>query len=324
MKGYLRYTGESPIHSLKQDWTPGMEISIDKLHSILGKASPSSQPDEAFVLWFHEKYMEKLSGSFELVLQEEDIVTEEENLEVAKLLSTTERSGSVNIEAAEVTTSSSIQEAQAKLKSMRHPDAVGEISLTKHEEVASEARLTRADEIRKQKEALGAVMTGDDLREQQKLSSMVLQQDGSAKAVAPINKDKDSEDITKMANLSRRASILTPELINSDGTKSQVVTGEDTPGTKTQVGFQKKTVEGLEDSNRKNKNFKGYQSFSPGAQITPEAIMSAKTEIDAKMLIEECKDPTTLRVAKIYAKNNGNHRIRELLERRLRSLPHRG
>ena len=321
MKGFLKYLGEVPVHSLKQDWTPGMEVSLEKLHKSLGKSSGSSSADEAFVGWFHSTFMSRLGRDFELILQDDEDVGSAEVAELAAVKDE-DRSGSVNLEASNIETAGSLKEAQAKLKSMRHPDVVGEMDLTKHEETAM-SKVTKTEEFRRnQKELLGAVMTGDDLVNQNRFSSMVLQQDGSARGVVGNDKDKEKEDSAKMANLSKRASILTQDVLNSDGSTSQVMIGEDNTPNQHTVGFQKKAVEGLEeDSNRKNKNFKGYPTFNSGAPVSPEAIMSAATEHEAKALIEACKDPTTLRVAKIYAKDTGNHRIRELIERKLRSLP---
>lgn len=326
MKGSLRYVGDAPVHSLKLDWTPGMEVSLAKLHTLFGSKSNTPEPNDAFVAWFYSKFMDKLQGNFELILEDSvPQVSEGNNSEGAEEQvpqKLNARSGSITLDAAKVETASSLKEAQANLKKMKHPDAVGEIDIEKHEETSNKT-FTKAEEIRRQKKTLSTVMTGDDLQEQKNFSSLVLTEDGAARGVVANNKQMIADDSARMANISKRANVLTPDIINNDGSTSQVIVGDDTISSKLNYtqGFAKTSVEGID--NRKNKNFKGYQTFTSGRNVSPEEISNAP-EQEAKLLIAACKDVTTLRVAIIHAKNNGNHRIRELIERRIRSLPPRG
>lgn len=321
MKGSLRYLGEVPVHSLKLDWTPGMEVSLEKLYTLFGSKSQSQSADENFVTWFYARFRDKIQDKFEFIL--EDIEVSNDNSEdfEEEAQVTSPRSGSVNLEPSKVEVASSLKEAQDKLRNMRHPDVVGEIDIEKHEESSFGRSISKSQEMKNQKKLLNTVMTGDDLIQKRDFNSLVLADDGSARGVVSNNKERQVEDAANLANLSRKSNILTPDLINNDGSKSQVVVGDDS--TSHSVGFKKSTVEGVDD-NRRNKNFKGYQTFTSGRDVSPEEINAATSTQEAKQLIESCKDSTTLKVAMIHAKNNGNHKIRELLERRLRSLPPRG
>jgi len=322
MKGTLRYLGSMPVHSLKIAWQPGMEVSLDKVFELLGSNCPSkpTELDDEFVGWFHATFMPRLGKDFELSLADDDF-SEEDRVELAQISNPKKSSGKISLTTTSVEVSSSAKEARAKLKNMRHPDEVGHTELEKHEDTATQ-RISAREQLKSQPKPGSQVMTGDDLAKTNNVKALVLDMDGGARAVAPISKEQERSDNAKMANLSRRASILTPDIINDDGSRSQIIMGEDADPDAVTKGYSKKVIDG-EDHRVVNKNKKAYPTYSEGAAVQPEDIITANqtSEKDAALLISACKSSTALKVARIYARNTGSQRLVELIDRKLRSLP---
>lgn len=315
MKSNLKYLGELPRYALKLEWIKNKEVSLDEIFSMFHtKCSTSKELDLPFVQWFNDTYLSKLGRDFELKLDETEFT-------LIKTVSAVEDTwddsdNQVLVETSHIETSSSIQEAEQRLRSMRHPDAVGEVVVT-----SSDIKMnkTTAESIKGQSKPGTSVMTGDDLDKQANLSKalstkssgVMLNNNAELVSTIPSTKDEQEKINNKFSSMSGRVKYLE----SSEDGKSLVITGDNLSESS-----EKKEVE--VNTRKVNKNFQAHQmSDSTAIEILPQHISNAPSEIDAEKLINQCNNSTTLKVAKIYLDNVGNHKLIEKINDRLRRLP---
>lgn len=319
MRGFLRYNGQSSVHAFKIDWQPGMEIPLDKVFALFSdKCTVTKKLDENFITWFLNKFSAKLEQGFELVVPHT-------LKSMTSPVSDGGREDMVLVESAEVETASSLDEAREKLKRMRHEDAVGIVDRSTDEEISLPPSKGVRSLLQNQPKPGSEVMTGDDLSKNRNISSLVLDGTGEAKKASLLNEDVRAEQSAAMANLSKRAAVLTPMRVDEFGYSQQDIVSEDDPN-KPSVGFSKKVITTDSDDRKVNKGFKAYPTMGTPKKVSPEDIVTASktSHKEALKLINICKDVTTLKVAKIYCKNIGEQSLVEAIDVRIHALPRIG
>lgn len=313
--GFLKYTGNIPAHILKMDWTPGMQVSLGQIYKIFGSRCLSTDKlDNTFINWFIDKFSSTLEQNFELSVEEDLQGQDEELLEEIS----SEGEKKVMVESSSITTSSSVEAAKEKLRRMRHSELIGSVD-TESEDDMLKTNLTMRETIKMQPKPGTAIMTGDDLAESRKMvvtskvgNRYMLDSEGRPVIAKVTTKEEAARENSGMSELSRNSQILAPEFRNSDGTTSKVMIGENTTKPKKEV---------KEDTRKVNKNFKAYPMAATRREVTPEDIAQNKDESEAVLLINQCKDVTVLKVARVYARDTGKQRLVELIDRRINRLP---
>lgn len=363
MKSFLTYTGETPRHALKMEWTRGKQVGLDVLFEKFGShCTVSNQLDEAFVRWFFNTYVKGLGADYQLRVSPGDLVAaasrqskvevtpvetpdvEESMEEVASEEEASEsdehHEGTVTLEATEVEIASSQEDAEQRLRSLR---TYGGSGVTQTHSNPMKTNMTLAEQIKAMPKPGEAVMTGDDLAGADKSANiksaraLVLSEKGEAKKVVATTKEQQARVDRGLSSVSSNAKVLTPDSYNKDGSISRVIT--DTSEVQAEAGYQESVIFGddsaeeqaglvIEEetpkSQTKNRYFQGYSNTgSNRIEISAEDIVDAPTEQDFLRLVRLCKDSTTLRVAKITLKDRGKHDRVTKIETRLRSLPGR-
>lgn len=335
MKGVIRYVGQLPRYALKVEWVNGSEMGIEYFFDLFKDRCPvTDKLDLHFVEWFARTYLEKMDSSefeFDFDLDDE-VQAPATDLEVEEITSPeqppVEQSKVVVVESSSVATSSSLEEASKRLRAMRHPDEVG---VVEHEEMKSKTNKLPSDIVRDQPKLGSNVLTGDDLagRAGGKDSGygLVLSSEGEASTAVGISKERKADDNARMASLSGRAKILIPEDIMDGNNKSRVMTGDNMNLASEQSGavskgFEKKVITGGNDKKKVNVNFAGYPTASIKREISTDDISRNPNEKDAIRLVNECKSPVILKVARIHCHSCGKTRLVEAIDARLREIPY--
>lgn len=314
MKSYLKYIGEIPRYALKVEWVKNQMVSIDELYKTLGsRCTTTDKLDFNFLQWLKETHLDKLGRDFEFLLDREEFPID--------LISDPQEewddsdTNQILVESSSIQTSPSFQEAQARLRTMRHPDAVGEVLVDRNE---MRTNKTESEMIKSLPKPGTQVLSGDDLEKHSVIKttgSNILALNEKAESIKAIPTSKEEQEVinNKFANLSGKIKYLQP----SDDGKSIVITGDALENSNTSNALAK------HDNVRVvNKDFQSFPSSEGSAiEILPQHISNAPTEKDAISLINKCNNSTTLKVARIYLENVGNHKLMDIINDRLRRLP---
>jgi hypothetical protein len=360
MRTKLTYHGDTPVHTFSRVWSKGTSRGLDELFTLVQRKykRADAQPDEEFANWFFNTYVQSLGREWEFTIDATDF---EENVIIQGDLTVGDPDTaavvreSISLEAEDVEIASSQEEAMERLKQMRHPKAVGEIV---REEVKPSTNKTLAEKAKDMpKLDEGRTMTGDDLarmRGEQEPSSAILNsetaviddpaaqqetilggrvlKESDLEAAGTSNfsftkNPKEEQELydAKMANLSKKASILVPEDLQDASYQSMVVTGDQMDSSEDGVKDVAQEVPGLVNpplSSRKvNEHFKGYSGVGTQArEITIDDIARNPDQKFAIQLVEKCKDRVVLKTARNSCYTQGKQKLVEAIDRRLHRL----
>ncbi len=316
IKGTVTYMGEIPVHTLKKDWFKGMSVPLEELQKIFGEKCPASM---AFVPWFDREYLRPLGRDFVVDVPRESVLADEEAVAPEEEI-WDDQDNVVMVESSNVEVASSINEATERLRKMRHPDVVGEIDRDYN---TVDTNVTDAERIRSMPKPGTMVMTGDDLEgknvidgRNKRKSGFMFNSKGDIIPTIPTAKEEQERINNQMSGLANRVKYLQED----PDTNSLVVTGDHLQNNEV---AEKPVIKSStkENTNKRNKNYKGFTSFEGNTEILPDHIVQAETDAEASRLIKLCNNSTTLRVAKIYLENLGRHKLIEKVEDKIRSLP---
>lgn len=330
MDGMLRYIGQVPTYSFKLEWMPGQAISLNTFKEHVVKSVKKSVNSEAdFLSWLdvavagkdflvensHSSYEDETMDSVETSIDTTDVLP----VETTKKGRGRPRKNTVLVESSEVKVSKSLASARQKLKDMHHPDEIG-LSEKSESKGINSNRLP--SEVAKDLEkSESKVITGDSLKmsssiatDSDKRRGQALMLDQSASVVTRIASSKEEQAVenAKLANLSGRIKVLQTEPGKDD---SYIVDGGDKD-----LALSSKNDN--QHSPGKVNKYLQTQGGHSGLEktISVEDFISQKDETEVSRLIKLCKDPITLKMAKIYYRDNGIHRVVDKIEERLRTI----
>ena len=317
-----------------------------------------TDPDEKFADWVYNKYITKLQGSFEFVKDRADFsdsvattVDQAINQDVAstpkvnpQVEMTTptpvQDDHRVVVESAALQASQTLQEAQDKLRHMRHPEATGTIVQNAPQQLSDASKAAIAKNF---PEPGSIVTTGDDLETQTSLqqnvagpTATILDSNAETKKVAPTPAEFQQQLNNQMAQSNRGVSILNPEEIQADGSRVQVVTGtsvnEISGPVTTELSAPTMTVssdsevetasQSVASNPSVNSGFQGFTNTGEGfREITVDDIVRNPDITYATQLINSCKNTKTLKTARQLFWKVGNQKMIDTIDVRLASLP---
>ncbi len=321
----LTYNGAKPVHTLRGVWGKGSSKTIDQIFNDWKDRCPvSSSLDEGFVNWFVDKYVRNLDSDWEFVYHEDDFNTEKG---IDLITEDKQSTKTVTLESSTLETADSEKEARNRLRNMRHPDEVGVVERTKPKSSVSSDIVERISHI----DPPGSnVMTGDDLDPSQSQSvskAKVLSATPTGEFVvhSAMEKSKQDEVNRGLSELSKRVNVLRPEQINPDGSRVQVITGDDFATSITITSDRPHddpvpAQENKELEGKRNKT-KAYTSAQRKQEITVMDIVRETKEEHATQLINQCTDTRVLRIARASCYDQGLMHRYEEINNRLRNLP---
>lgn len=318
----LIYTGEMPVHTLGMTWSQNTEIDLQKIFSIFSTRCPvSDSPDLAFVQWFADAYVSRLSSSFEFIVEENDPiqrVEESEDLEylteVAEELEETD-TGEVLVESSEPVVADSFEVAKEKLKKLRHPDAVGSVERNEPDPISN----NKVKDLLEATPKLGTVMTGDDLAPSKKIqtsiSSVVLNpKTMEGQVVSSVDPEVVALERNRMAEVNRGIKVLQPAADNSE---SVVVAGD----VMTVDSGTKKSKAAIVNPAKRNVNFNPQPASGAVKPVSVDDIVRNSDPKQALALIKACKSTNVLKQARRVFSNSGRQDMIQAIEERLTNLP---
>lgn len=337
MASYLRYTGKTPVHALKDVWNRGSQKTLQDLFRQFGnKCKVTDKMDSTFVQWVFNTYIKDLGNEFEFVVSKADLEGDAPTvLPVEERASETKKGGKINVESDKVEVGKSVEDAASKLTQMRSNDNDNNGIVERNKEVVK-TNTMKSQHIAELPKPGENVMTGDDLLNETNISSstgtsLVLNEVGQTTKVIPTIKEEQDRINSKMSSANSTVKVIHEEVSEPTSVESRVMVGGDSPNVSTEALF--KTVDNEDAASvldedpkagKVNKNFQGHADIGNSkTEITIESILQAPTEKDAIDRISKCLDHTILKVAKIYLKDQGKHKLVTKVENRIRSLPMR-
>lgn len=323
MKSRLIYEGDSPVHVLSDSWNKGKFKTLDQLFAVWGEKSPFNDASEEFADWFCQTYLKNLGSDWVFIKSEEDFIDSIELDDDTQ----EDRSGHVNIESSALEASSSREEAEERLKKMRHPETVGTIQRSNVDSTEYKDKLSLAKNF---PEAGTKVMTGDDLDKSNAMKGSIVDEQYSSALVLDIGEKTSelaakeaqvvNERIKQMSNANHRSKVLNPEDLRSDGSRVQVVTG-DSFGVSIKASSDNPNLAEESKPKKVNESFKAYSDSSNVKKISVNDIVNAPSSRKAKELINKCRDTRLLKIARNSCYNQGKTALFEEINNRLRHLP---
>jgi hypothetical protein len=344
IRSKLRYIGSGTRFAFKRDWVSGSEVSMDIIFNLLkSKCHTTDNFDSNFIKWFEENYLNN-SSDFEMRLIQSDLQIDEEDeegegVEDLNAIEWDDSDGDnlVKVESSTIKVSKSLASAKKDLVKSRKKNLTAatntvnsaEKSTVNVTQVEQKTNVTGQDMIKNQPKLGENVITGDDLQNNYNMSSklnqrpagLVLDEQGNVKNALPTNKEKQQRIDAEMANLSGRAKILLVDDNSKEDSISRVVTGDNLQNASTTNKELKKSKSKRGRKPKVNSNFQTTQSASVSVEILPDHIVRAESDKEAIRLIKSCKSSTTLKVAKIYLKDRGKHRLVEYIDQQISKLP---
>lgn len=328
MDGIIRYIGHSPVYSFKMDWANGQSLSLESFYRHVKASIKRDLEEQDFINWLeqavngkdflvdlspvHESYEDENEST----LGSSEQVTE---VQVEKKKRGRPKKNTVLVESSSVKVAKSMAAAKEKLRQTRHPQEVGETVPEPTKGIKK--NLTPSEQAKQIENTSSQVITGDDLdksrhgtvetdRNARQGNVLVLDSQAEVSRRVPTSKEEQAEENAKLANLSGKVRVMQTEKGNDS---SFIVDG----GDKEQV-LSSKNDNQLRPGkvNKYLQNQGGYTASE--RMITIDDFMKQTDETELARLINFCKDPITLKMVRIYYKDNGNHRIVEKLDARLR------
>lgn len=348
MSSYLKYNGSLTRYALKKEFAPGSTYPLSDFFSIFAKKSGSSTLDLNFITWFFDTQVKSLGEDFELVIDQSEfteeiekeqpvdedtgVLSEIQNQDLASLLSqlVNEDTGKLLVESSDIEVANSLEESLDKL-THREQNTLDEITRVV---VPSKSSPTKKDFIKSMPKPGEVVMTGDDLARDMVMvdnmgrvlgnkSSIAINEKGETIPLESKTKDQVNRD--KMASLSNNIRVLQPDA--STDSNSKILFGDKQQKTEAKlsniVNSDKKRVN-TPPTEKRNKHFQAHSNLQVAPDPTPESISDAfiAGNFSAGVeLVNVCKNPTILKVARIKLLNLGLHRAVEKVDYKLRLLP---
>lgn len=282
MEEVIVYKGKFPKFALRRHWITGSSVDLKDFYVDFGnKCEVTDSYNDLFVKWLIDNYISKLGDDFEVIYPFKDYI--------------------VQIEAKNFAASASMEEAEARLKAIRHPDSVGHIEITKVETA-----------IKDKKNRRFSVVTGDNLKSSSKTKDLPTRE----VTVLDQKLDKQRELDAELSSISNKINLIKEELL--PGNKVERV---NIGGTYTNKPVSNKnTIVNEIDESKVNKYFSGYQNTPDKLEISLEDLVGSGSDDETIRLIGLCKNHSVLRYARIYYSSNGKQRIVDSIDKQLRRV----